>query len=184
MAESSDGVPTKPIDDALRRLFDDEHRRHLVDQRRRRHWLSMQAAESQSLVDVLASLADRGVPVALRTTLGTIEQSPIEEVGSDYVALCIGPADLRLVATRAITSIRPDPGAPRAPTLVRNQHRSDLVGRLAELAYRRPRVMAMTPQDAAVGRLALATAEVIVLQSDEDEDLYLATDHLVEIDIR
>jgi hypothetical protein len=78
--------------------------------RARERWLRQQAEEEGSLAGVLADVAERGAPVAVRVKGGRGHRGEVRAVGADFVALRSAGTDI-MVALAAVTSVRMPPGA-------------------------------------------------------------------------
>ena len=77
--------------------------------RARERWLRCQAEEEGSLTGVLADVAERGASVAVHVRGGRRHRGEVRALGSDFVALRSGDADV-IVALAAVASVRTLPG--------------------------------------------------------------------------
>ncbi|MGH9229649.1 MAG: hypothetical protein ACRD07_13165 [Acidimicrobiales bacterium] len=131
--------------------------------RARERWLRQQAEEEGSLAGVLADVAERGVPVAVHVRGGRQHRGEIRALGSDFVALRSGDADV-VVALAAVTSMRTRPG--EVPTIGDRSIATSLrlVDVLAGLASERAAVLlVMAGDDTVAGALRSVGQDVVRL---------------------
>ncbi|QXC62393.1 hypothetical protein KSP35_06225 [Aquihabitans sp. G128] len=171
----ADGGPDR-FDDDLRALTDHQRATDAAAERRREAALRAQSGEAGTFAGVLADLGEREQQVAVATVTGRVLRGAIRTLGTDFVGLRGLGGDGALVATGAITAVRPEPGsAPtvgdRPVTLGRT-----LAGVLADLAPERPYVTLHTwAGDAVAGHLRHAGVDVLELRTDAGATAYVPT---------
>jgi hypothetical protein len=136
--------------------------------RSRERWLLQAAEEGGTLLGVLADLAERAVPVAVRTAGGRRHGGRIGAVGVDFVALDTQDGGRVLVALGAVASVRAQAGS--APPAGDRAVRCELA--LAEvvagLAAERERVMVVSLDggEAVTGTVRTLGRDVVAVRVD------------------
>src|SRR5918994_1279250 len=134
--------------------------------RSRERWLRQQAGEETSLRGLLVDLAERGTPVAVNMRGGRRHRGIVRAVGTDFVALASGAADV-IVALAVVSSVRTRPGEvpPLGDRPVTTSLR--LVEVLAELAAERePALMTMSDgRDTVAGEVRSVGQDVVVVRT-------------------
>jgi hypothetical protein len=137
-------------------------------QRARERWLRQAAEEGGTLLGVLADLAERGVPITVRTGGGRRHGGPVRAIGADFVALDTAVGGEVLVALAAISSVRAQLGAvpPTGDRTVRSG--LALTDVLAGLAAERERVMVVSLDggDAVTGTVRALGRDVVTVRVD------------------
>ena len=181
---SADGR-SDPFDHDLRELLDHGRRTEAADERRRRHWLRRQAEESGTLAGVLLDLGEREQPVVVGTRSGRRLRGVVRTLGTDFIGLRTPTGDGALVPLRAITSVRPEPGAAR--TLGDRLVRVDGLfgGVLGELAAGHPHVSIHTVDGAQhVGELQATGQDVVTLSAPASgASTYLPLDAVSDVSL-
>jgi hypothetical protein len=136
--------------------------------RARERWLLQAAEEGGTLLGVLADLAERNVPVAVRTSGGRRHGGHVRAIGADFVALDTTPSGDVLVALAAVASVRAQAGtaAPAGDRTVRSGLVLSEV--LAGLAAERERVMIVTVDggEAVTGTVRSLGRDVVAVRVD------------------
>lgn len=159
---------------------------HAARQRSRERWLRQQAEEGGSLAGVLCDLAERAVPVAVRSRAGRQHRGRVRAVGDDFVALALAPASAGdvVLALDAVSWVRAGPGA--APTGDRAARTGlRLTEVLARLAAERERILvvALDGGAAVAGVLRSVGRDVAVvrLEGPEPATVYVPTAAIAEV---
>ncbi|HEX2578155.1 MAG TPA: hypothetical protein VHK88_17535 [Aquihabitans sp.] len=170
------------FDAALRALTDDERAGAAAAERRREHSLRRQAAESGAFAGVLLDLAERRQRLVIVTVGGRSVRGTIRTLGTDFVGLRSPGAETALVATRAVTSVRTEPGtAPTAGDRVVHLDAS-LAAVLADLAAERPWCSVHTTAGEAVGgELRGAGVDVIAVRAATGDTTYVPLHAVVDV---
>lgn len=149
------------------RVDDAAHRRV------RERWLRQQAEEGGTLAGVLADLAERGTPLAVRTHGARHHRGRVQTVGADFVALAIPDAGDVVVALAEVSSVRPQPGQQATTTTGDRPPRTSLrlTDVLAVLAAERERALLIMfgAQDAIGGRVQAVGQDVITVRTEGPE---------------
>jgi hypothetical protein len=136
--------------------------------RARERWLLQAAEEGGTLLGVLADLAERNVPVAVRTSGGRRHGGHVRAIGADFVALDTTASGDVLVALAAVASVRAQAGtaAPAGDRTVRSGLVLSEV--LAGLAAERERVMIVTVDggEAVTGTVRSLGRDVVAVRVD------------------
>jgi hypothetical protein len=141
-----------------------------ADARARERWLHAAAEADATFAGVLLDLAERRVPVAVRTTGGRRHHGWIEVIGADFASLRgAGGAEVLLMLA-AMTSVRTAPRVEPASgeRMVTTELR--LMEVLAELAAERARVLLVSTdgQDSVTGELRSVGYDLITVRTDAD----------------
>lgn len=153
--------------------------------RARERWLRQVAEQETTLSGLLADLAERHVPVTLRSTAGRRHQGTIQVIGADFVGLRGATGAEVLVALHAVGSLRTGPSvdATLGDRMVVTELR--LADVLAGLAEDRERVLLVTRagDDAIAGELRSVGHDVVVLRVDGDRPstAYVPTAAVAEV---
>lgn len=157
---------------------------HAARQRSSERWLRQQAEEGGSLAGVLCDLAERAVPVAVRSRAGRQHRGRVRAVGDDFVALAPASAGDVVLALEAVSWVRAGPGA--APTGDRAARTAlRLTEVLARLAAERERILvvALDGGEAVAGVLRSVGRDVAVvrLEGPEPATVYVPTAAIAEV---
>lgn len=95
-----------PVDRELRDLIAAQRHEAQAQERRHRYWLLRQAEESGTLHGVLADLADLRATVRVDTSVSTVVDAVVVEVGRDFVALVEPGGKRHVLAIAALTAVR------------------------------------------------------------------------------
>lgn len=136
--------------------------------RARERWLLQAAEEGGTLLGVLADLAERNVPVAVRTSGGRRHGGHVCAIGADFVAIDTTASGDVLVALAAVASVRVRAGtaAPAGDRTVRSGLVLSEV--LAGLAAERERVMIVSLDggEAVTGTVRSLGRDVVAVRVD------------------
>lgn len=139
-------------------------------QRSRERWLRDVAEQEATLTGVLADLAERRTPVAVRTSGGRRHNGTIRVIGADFIAVGLASGGDVLIAVRAVGVVRTAPAveATVGDRMVGTDLR--LVDVLAELAADRERVLLVTArgEDVVAGQLRSVGHDVAVVRTDAE----------------
>jgi hypothetical protein len=176
---------TRPRPDELRALLDRAQLDDLAAQRRRERSLLQQAGEEGRLAGMLAALAGRGWPVAVRTVTGRSHHGRVVTVGEDFCSLD-GGSHLPL---SGIATVRPDPGLAAASAAISAPVGTDRTFRdlLVLLAEERPPVAVglRGGGELLVGTLTAVGLDVVtvVLDGADRRPCYVALLALTELSL-
>jgi hypothetical protein len=155
--------------------------------RARERWLREVAEQESTLSGVLADLAERHVPVAVRTTMGRRHHGSIQVIGADFVGVRTATGTEVLVALEAIGSLRTAPAveATLGDRMVVTELRlADVLSRLAE---ERERVLLVTraDDDVIAGALRGVGHDVVVVrvEGERPSTAYVPTAAIVEVSL-
>lgn len=126
-----------PEPDPYVELSDDAALREAIASRDERRGRRDRAAELATWTGTLRDLAERAVPVVVRTGGDRVHRGSLAAVGLDHLAIRLVNGTVVLVATDTVRSVRPEPGHP-APVATGDRERSqdrtliEALGRLVE----------------------------------------------------
>lgn len=155
--------------------------------RARERWLRDVAEQETTLSGVLADLAERHVPVTLRSTTGRRHHGTIQVIGADFVGVRTATGVEVLVALHAVGSLRTAPAveATLGDRMVVTELR--LADVLSNLAEDRERVLLVTRSGDAViaGELRSVGHDVVVLRVDGERPAttYVPTAAVAEVSL-
>ena len=136
--------------------------------RARERWLLQAAEEGGTLHGVLTDLAERAVPVAVRTAGGRRHGGRVGAVGLDFVALDVPAGSPVIVALGAVASVRAQAGAapPAGDRAVRCE--LALTEVIAGLAAEREQVMVVSLDggEAVTGTVRALGRDVVTVRLD------------------
>lgn len=161
----SPGTTASPLDGALARLVAEGRTDTAASTRSRQRWLSQQADEEATLVGTLVDLAERGLPVIVRTG-SEVLTGPLRVVGADHAVLD-GVAGTVLVRLDAVTSVRSGEGRPlpRGDRVIAATR--PVTATLSDLAGERARVVVTTVAGERIsGLLRAVGADVVRIEAD------------------
>ena len=142
-----------PVPDPYLDLGDDARHRSEVRSRADYRRRMATATELATFVGTLRDLAERTVPMAIRTSSSRIHRGALVGVGIDHLAVRRVDGSIALVAFDTVRAVRPDPGA-----------------RLPAAMGDRPGAQDRTLLEA-LDRLIADDHEVVVLLRDVDDPL-------------
>jgi hypothetical protein len=152
--------------------------------RAQQRWLEHQATEESTITGVLVDLAERGRPVAVRSTAGRNIRGRVFAIGADFVAIREARIGDVLIPRHAIATVRSAPGD--EPVVGDRPAALDVVlaEALVEIAASRPVVLIGTAGDEYRGELHSAGQDLVSLTLDGErrETIHVATssiDHLI-----
>ncbi|MCU1353194.1 MAG: hypothetical protein JWM05_2403 [Acidimicrobiales bacterium] len=157
-----------------------------ADERRREGWLRRLAAEQGTMAGVLVDLAERERPVVLHVHPGRRCRGTIRTVGRDFVGLGTEGCERVLLATRAISSVRPEPSTPASVGHRAVHVATSLADVLQTLAGDQPHVAVTTLDGGAVtGSLRSVGDDVLVVKPDGGEGVvYVCLAQVAGITVR
>jgi hypothetical protein len=91
--------------DALARFASDARVEERVAARRRQRWLAQATSEGSTFAGLLLSVAEIGAPISVMTSSGTTHRGVVFALGTDVVALRVGPLDVTLVALEQVVAL-------------------------------------------------------------------------------
>lgn len=131
--------------------------------RARRVRLERQASEDSSVAGVCLDLAERGAPVAVRTTAGRTTRGDVVALGIDFVVIRDGPVGDVVVPLRSVATIRGAPGATPVAGVRSVAFTLSVAGALTELAADRPLVLVAIGDQELRGELRSVGLDVVAL---------------------
>lgn len=171
-------LPFRPVDEGadvdrlladLSRWMADQRVSEAARGRTRERWLRQQATESARLSGLALDLAERRVPVAVRTTVGRVIRGAIVAVAEDFWVVD-GTAGTTMVTLGSVTTVRSQPGAVPVDATGERDTVLDMrfADALAALAGDRPRVrLAIVGEtDLLLGELRAVGLDMLTIRTD------------------
>jgi hypothetical protein len=178
----------RAVDDPFLRALDavvaDARAAEAARERSQERVLRDVAAAESTFVGVLVDLAERGVPVVVRTASsgGRSFRGQVLAVGRDFAVVRDGARPPVLVALAGLASVRPEPDALGSTAAAGRPAPLDvsLAALLARLGDDRPRVQVVAGDEPVAGQLRSVGVDVLTVRLDGDRGL-LAHVHLATV---